>query len=181
MAVIRGASPPALIDTASWSVDRVIESPDGTDVRTAKFGEDGSVLALHTEGGQIFFYDLETGAVTDGPIAGAAVNGALMHASTYGPGDRTFVVGVADGVQLWDLASGLQIGDVFPNQGLLHGSTSFDGRYGITSIGDNVLVWNLDTSTWMDIACRAAGRDMTPAEWAQYGLAEEPFTPVCAG
>ena len=35
---------------------------------------------------------------------------------------------------------------------------SDDATAVVTGTEDHLLVWNLDTSTWADIACRAAGR-----------------------
>ncbi|MFN0030087.1 MAG: hypothetical protein ACKV2O_23270 [Acidimicrobiales bacterium] len=31
----------------------------------------------------------------------------------------------------------------------------------VTMDAEHVLLWNLDTSTWPDIACRAAGHNLT--------------------
>ncbi len=39
----------------------------------------------------------------------------------------------------------------------------------LTASEDSVLYWNLDMSTWADAACRAAGSELTKAEWQQWG------------
>ena len=39
--------------------------------------------------------------------------------------------------------------------------------------------WRLDPSTWKDLACRAAGRNLTIAEWQQYGPQGEPYHQTC--
>jgi hypothetical protein len=39
----------------------------------------------------------------------------------------------------------------------------------VTQLADRVSVWNYDVSTWADIACRAAQRNMTRSEWDLYG------------
>ncbi len=55
-----------------------------------------------------------------------------------------------------------------------------DGRAtAVTAVGDEILIWNLNTSGWSDIACRAAGRNMTLAEWEQFGPQDEPYNPTC--
>jgi hypothetical protein len=30
-------------------------------------------------------------------------------------------------------------------------------------------IWNYDTETWADIACEVAGRNLTRAEWDEFG------------
>ena len=50
----------------------------------------------------------------------------------------------------------------------------------VTSVGDHLLIWNLDTSTWYDIACRAAGRNMTRNEWAQFGPSDTDYRATCS-
>ncbi len=37
----------------------------------------------------------------------------------------------------------------------------------VSADGENILIWNLNTDEWYDIACRAAGRNMTQAEWEE--------------
>ena len=37
----------------------------------------------------------------------------------------------------------------------------------VSADGENILIWNLNTDEWYDIACRAAGRKMTQAEWEE--------------
>ncbi|MDG2112371.1 MAG: hypothetical protein P8N02_07145 [Actinomycetota bacterium] len=49
----------------------------------------------------------------------------------------------------------------------------------ITGIGDSFLLWNLDTSTWFDIACQAAGRNLTSEEWKQFGPRNEEYRATC--
>jgi hypothetical protein len=41
------------------------------------------------------------------------------------------------------------------------------------------MVWNLNTDEWAEIACRAAGRNMTVEEWDQFGPEDEPYRATC--
>ena len=40
--------------------------------------------------------------------------------------------------------------------------------------------WTLDPDAWMSTACRAAGRNMTQAEWVEYIGPDEAYRPTCA-
>ena len=50
----------------------------------------------------------------------------------------------------------------------------------VTMDAEHALIWNLDVTSWPEIACRAAGRNLTSAEWAQFGPKGVPYTPTCA-
>ena len=60
------------------------------------------------------------------------------------------------------------IGGPFPTIG----GTSSDGAdcvdLTVGGLNQHVVVWNLDIEQWPDIACRAAGCNLTQAEWARY-------------
>ena len=49
----------------------------------------------------------------------------------------------------------------------------------VTTDGDRAVVWTLDASGLIDIACRAAGRNLTAQEWADVGPQDEPFRRTC--
>ena len=40
--------------------------------------------------------------------------------------------------------------------------------------------WELDPSRWQEAACRAAGRNLTQAEWTEY-VGDEPYRATCPG
>ena len=50
----------------------------------------------------------------------------------------------------------------------------------MTEFGDTLSIWNLDTSTWFDTACDAVGRNMTPAEWDQFGPRDTEYRATCS-
>lgn len=39
--------------------------------------------------------------------------------------------------------------------------------------------WNLDDDSWYDVACQAAGRNMTRAEWEQFGPRDAEYRATC--
>ena len=49
----------------------------------------------------------------------------------------------------------------------------------VTLVGEHTLVWDLDMASWADVACQAAGRNMTRQEWAQF-LPHDPYRATCA-
>jgi hypothetical protein len=42
-----------------------------------------------------------------------------------------------------------------------------------------VKVWNLDPQSWVDAACRLAGRNLTPEEWNSYIGDLAPYAATC--
>ena len=57
-------------------------------------------------------------------------------------------------------------------------NSSPTGRYLVTATEDQLLVWEIDPDSWPDIACAAAGRSLTAAEWAEF-MGELPYDPIC--
>ena len=44
---------------------------------------------------------------------------------------------------------------------------------------DGLGLWNFDTDSWADIACRFAGTNLTADEWAQVGPRTIDYRPTC--
>ncbi len=93
-------------------------------------------------------------------------------------------------VQIFEQASGLPIGDGIP---IDTGATldeirisrprlriEFDAAGGmVVQNRDRVSVWNLDTSTWADIASAVVGRNMNRDQWERYAPTGEDFRRTC--
>lgn len=164
-----------VVDTARWEVIDVDHALDGTVV--ASYSPDGSVLVTVDRGGVISLRDPETLAVEREARSGQIPNDVGNSFAWSADGS---VMLAAFGVtpRLWDVDSLRPIGDPYPNEAFapfrpapgLALATVWDG---------DVLVWNTDMATWADIACRAAGRNLTPAEWEQFGPAGEPYQATC--
>ena len=82
--------------------------------------------------------------------------------------ERLATLGIADGVRVWDLESGEQLGRELPGRPISI-ELSQDARILTTARDDGVSLWNYDTDAWADIACQAAGRNLTEAEWEAVG------------
>lgn len=84
--------------------------------------------------------------------------------------------------RLRTIESDQQIGDAFPaakstNSGVNVGP---NGLQLITGSERGATIWNLDVDSWPEIACRAAGSELTEDEWAQWGPKDEPYRQVCS-
>ena len=81
-------------------------------------------------------------------------------------------------MRVWDVAAHEPIGDPLPSDenSLINGLVS---GYGLTQIDGVAVRWNLDDAQWPAIACAAAGRNMTPAEWELYGPRDTEYQPTC--
>ena len=44
---------------------------------------------------------------------------------------------------------------------------------------DYLQFWNTDPSGWFDIACKAAGRNLTRTEWEQLGPTDAEYAATC--
>jgi hypothetical protein len=63
------------------------------------------------------------------------------------------------------------IGGRFPHD-LAWAATMASQTNQLATVVDGALVvWNIDLDSWPDLACRAAGRNLTRAEWEQFGPA----------
>ena len=81
-------------------------------------------------------------------------------------------------MRVWDVAAHEPIGDPLPSDenSLINGVVT---AYGLTQIDGVAVRWNLDDQNWPDIACAAAGRNMTQAEWDLYGPRDTEYQATC--
>lgn len=54
-----------------------------------------------------------------------------------------------------------------------------DGLRLITGTDVSALIWNLDTDTWADLACRVAGSNLTADEWERLGPRDNEPHAIC--
>lgn len=81
--------------------------------------------------------------------------------------------------QLVDVKTGVGIGVPIPSTADIPASASRSGRFVISSDGDNIFRYDLDTRRWPELACQAAGRNLTEVEWEKFGPSGEPYAPTC--
>jgi WD40 repeat protein len=74
-------------------------------------------------------------------------------------------------ILLWDVASRQQIGQRFMGHANDISSLVFhpDGNILASAGGDGLIIlWNLESTSWIAKSCQRAGRNLTRAEWALY-------------
>ncbi len=80
------------------------------------------------------------------------------------------------------MATGQPIGEPVGTAGsAVYSSVVGDASSKYVTIADNRLqVWNFDVDHYPDMACQAAGRNMTAEEWKLYGPRNEACHATCA-
>jgi len=139
---------------------------------------DGRLMAVAC-GNELAVFDVDNGIrllsakqSTTGSIA------ALVFAPD---GRRLAAADSASGWSLWDIASARTVGTGFNATGAISAMTfSADGRLLLS--GDRngqVVAWDVAVETWLQTACRIAGRELTPDERQRY-LPGQTHRPTCS-
>ena len=170
-----------LLDTTTW---KLTASPLGTtDAVDARFSPDGRWLVTASGRGDLTIRD----ASTFDPIkllsgAGAAGNGSWAPSLAVSD-DSRFILSALDGrARLWDVATGEPIGDPVGVAGAPSHSSVVGGdtpKYIAVAKG-TLSVYDFDLDHYRQMACEAAGRNMTRQEWDLYGPRNEAYHATCA-
>jgi len=163
-------------DTTTWEL---IE--DGTEIDTfvenVRYSPDGRYLVTVDDQGVFTL----RGAESNEPLRRLLGSKAeVLDNDIWFSDDGRYMISGGFGVlRLWDLEAGVQLGGTFPNDpGFRIGGN--DGPQLLTAVDDHLLVWNLDVESWPEIACRAAGRNLTVEEWEQFGPSDEAYAATCS-
>lgn len=167
---------------AVWNVvtgEKRTITPPGGDTSSLAYSPDGSVLATVRTDGTIVLRD----ANSLQPMSEPFVGDTSSSAASLGPwfsADGRYLITTGDGNgRLWDIASQRQVGGVFPSDPEWNGAASLDGRWLMTGRNGQMVRWDLDVTRWPDLACRAAGRNLTADEWRQFGPSRAAYRPTC--
>ena len=167
-------------DTRSWAPVAQI-SQGGGQVVLAKYSPDGRFLVTVSTEGTILLRDPVTLQPIGNEIVGTTDGVSGISHGPFFSQDGRYMITTADGVgRLWDLEARTQVGEAFPNDRGTVAAASEQGPLLATFRGDRVLIWELNASGWYDTACRAAGRNLTQAEWEQLGPTGRPYEATCA-
>ena len=176
----------ALVDPRDGAVLWSTEAPEQTIAGDVVFGDEGKTIVVPGESGKLYFLDAVTGARLD-PVDGAtvrpvAVNERQTPASvSLSPNGRQLsVVSAAHPAEIWDVASGQQRGTIDVPVATFSAHFLSDHELVSVTSGGAVTMHNLTASDWISLACRAAGREITPLEWEQF-LPAHDYRAVCAG
>lgn len=168
-------------DTSDWSELDLDGFTGISDVAfVVAYSPDGRFLASFGESGLITLRSSDTAEVIR-EIPASARGGAAEAARIWFSPDGSLLMATVDGTgRLFDTSTGSQLGGAFPTDpGVIPGASIGTQLNFVTAQGEQILVWNLDTSTWFDIACQAAGRNMTRAEWEQFGPSDTEYQATC--
>ncbi len=159
--VFADGSPALVVDLESGTERPLPDMPGGV-VSAAFTPDDDRIVAVAGAGAAWVFNartlnrdrELEDGGV----VAGFVVPPPVLDAG------GTLLFSAADGVaRLWHVESGRQIGKPLPAQagGRPWGVADSETLRVVTPHDGNALIWNLEVDEWVELACSAAGRNMT--------------------
>ena len=138
------------------------------------------LLATVSENGTITFRDPDS-LQPDGPLLLGNTDGVqgFSLGPYFSPDDR-WMLTISDGeLRLFDVAERVMVGGPFPRDETGFGNPARNARFAVTVLDGRAVVWDLDVERWPEIACHAAGRNLTPGEWEQFGPAGEPYRATC--
>lgn len=150
------------------------QMPQGRPLPAVPLPQGSSIVALAHDAKTLAFAD-ENGRITvrgaDGLTHVIHSDDAIRALALSPRGDMVAATGRAS-TQLWDVATGLAIGEIGPSPQAL--AFHPNGRELAAAYADHVTLWNIDPRAWRDMALRVADRDLTDAERARYLAARRP-------
>ncbi len=157
-------------DTATWTESRE-PIPAGQGFHDIDFASDSNIALTFDWDRGLELRSAETYEVIKDPIRALGSFGAGGQSPDILAGDRYAVVsGSQDGAIIWDLEAFARVGDAFPyDTDYRHAAVASEAMLLAGVHNGETLVWNVDVDSWPDIACRAAGRNLTVDEWEAYG------------
>ena len=174
-----------LVTTARDGVftTRMLDAESGEPVSPDLVGPEittlvGDAVVVGAEGSRLLTYAIDDFAVM-GSLPSTSAGTRTLQASADG---RTLLATGIDGsASLFDLESGLRLGDGIPSAGEVGFAASLrpDGRELAVALADGMQIWDLDPEAQAEAACRIAGRDLTHAEWDEHLGAIAPYRSTC--
>ena len=167
-------APVRRLETKNWTQ---VPSPlDDQPIGLASYSSDGALLATIDPTGTITIRDGHTFEPLGAPMTSErGVTGGAVFSS-----DGRYLVTSTQGFgTVWDLATRQPVGAAFPNDPDAVSIATGPDALLITGVGNRLLVWNVDPDSWAEVACQAAGRNLTHEEWAQYIGTAVPYERTC--
>jgi WD40 repeat protein len=165
-----------MVDLASGVV--LEEQPLNHGANIGDFSPDGLLFAVPGRDGHVRLLDGATGA----PVADRVAHTDQAMLAAFSPDGTTYVTSGFDGrVNLWDSDTGALLASVLPAGPLagVAGEFAPDGEtVRVFSDDGDVFEWDLSVDTWIDTACRIAGRDLDQREWRE-AFPGRPYRRTC--
>ena len=158
-------------DTTTWEPMAPILSHGGGAIIGASFSPDGRYLATSDGRGVVTLRDPQTFQPTGPPLVGST--SGIRFASSQPlafTDDGRYLVSTVDGAaRIWDIDHRVTVGAPIHSTLGTNITPSRNGAWLTLARGGHIVRYDLRTDLWFDVACRAAGRNLTLDEWRQFG------------
>jgi WD40 repeat protein len=154
---------------------------DGGFVLALAFSSDGRYLATSDADGQIIVRDPDSYQPLQDPLVGGGAGfrtGGTTSPLVFSDDGQYLLSTIDKQGRLWDVQSGVPVG-LFRSDEDVNIIPATNARFLPAAIGDRLVVYNLDVDQWFDIACAAAGRNMTEDEWTQFEPSDDELADTC--
>jgi WD40 repeat protein len=157
----------------------VVETELGVDPAWVDLSPDGTRLAVGAATGEVGVADVRTGEWVRPP---AGSHDGWVQRVTYAPDGSILVSSGNDGqVKVWDGRTGEPLATIAPGSRNVWAAVEFlpDGHTVIVATRDGaVYTWDTRVESWVEFACRVAGRNLTDAEWRD-AFRDRPYRQTC--
>ncbi|MFG1815798.1 WD40 repeat domain-containing protein [Kribbella sp. NPDC049174] len=150
--------------------------PDG--VRSLAFSESGEILAAGSGQEEIELWEMPQWRPIEASFNGDSGGVAFLSFSA----DNRFLAssGGSGGFSVWDIATRRAMIEPFPMDSSLAGVIMLDERMLVSAHDDGtVRMWDFSVDRLIEIACRAANRNLTISEWNLYIGSDIPHHDTC--
>lgn len=138
--------------------------PFGASVWQVEFSPDGATLLVGGGSGDVGFFDLERGTWKAPP---QAAHKDAVFAAFAADGSMAVTGGWDGQVVLWDATTGSRLASVRIGPLITVPSFHPDGTTVLIPYDDgSIYTWDTRVDSWIDHACRVAGRTFTADEWS---------------
>jgi WD40 repeat protein len=149
-------------------------------ITSVAFSPDSKILASGSGDGDntIILWDVTSRQPTSPRLIGHT-DLIVSYSAAFSPDGQTLASAGGHEFILWDVTSRQPIGQTITSQTGFIENVAFspDGKTLATG-GDELILWDLDPSSWIEQACQRAGGNFTLAEWERY-FPDEKYRRIC--
>ncbi len=176
---IRAANEVRFYDTTTWTESRPALTGDES-FNDIDFASDDSFALTYDFDRGLELRSMPSLELVVGPYRPLLDFGLGGHNPDILAGDKYAVLASkVEGAIIVDIENFVQVGDPFPYETTFsQAPVASEAKKLVTYEDGNTLVWNIDVDAWPEVACRAAGRNLTPQEWEDFGP-DRPYRKTC--